>query len=72
MEKIQHLVEIIKKMIKESDDRILNIGGAKGYGVSNPVPIKSSPLPTYGYVENEEQIESEEEPVKISKAFKKE
>jgi hypothetical protein len=70
-DKIQELCNIIVRLIKESDDRILNIRGGKGYGVGHPYPMKSSPLPVYGEVENLEQVETQDEPVKISKAFKK-
>ena len=72
MEEIQNLIEIIDRLIKEEDDRILNVRGGRGYGVGHPYPVKSSPPPSYGYVEGEEQIETEDEPVVISKAFKKE
>jgi hypothetical protein len=73
MQKMKRLVEIIKNLIiKEEDDKILNVRGGRGYSAGHPYPIKSEPLPVYGYVEGEEQIETDDEPVKISKAFKKE
>ena len=58
MEKMhQQLVAIIRKILKEEDDRILNVRGGRGYGTGHP------------YTEEEQE---KEEPVKISKAFKKE
>jgi hypothetical protein len=74
MKKIEQLVEIIKQLIRESDDRILNVRGGKGYGTGHPYPNEQEKKPSLGdpgpyeFVEEEESTES----VKISKAFKKE
>ena len=78
MQEIQnHLVEIIKKLIKEEDDRILNVRGGRGYGTGHPYPVKSdqqvnqnlgSPGP-YGIDDDEDEKPTA---VKISKAFKRE
>ena len=74
MKEIEQLLEIIKTLIKESDDRIMNIRGGKGYGTGHPYPNKKGPRPTLGdpgpYAVDEEDDDSTE-PVQISKAFKK-
>ena len=76
MKKIEQLVEIIRQMIKESDDRIMNIRGGKGYGTGHPYPNKKEIKPHLGdpgpYEPSEDNEETELEPVKISKAFKRE
>ena len=75
MKKIEQLVEIIRQMIKESDDRILNIRGGKGYGTGHTYPNKKEIKPRLGDPGPYEFVEEEEEDtgtVKISKAFKKE
>jgi len=75
MKKIEQLVEIIRQMIKESDDRIMNIRGGKGYGTGHPYPNKQEIKPRLGDPGPYEFAEEEEEnteAVKISKAFKKE
>jgi len=76
MQRIQELIAIIKKIIKEEEDKVLNVRGAKGYSVGHPYPVKSSPpvsqdLGDPGPYEPDEDKE-DESPVKISKAFKKE
>ncbi len=77
MEEIQHpLVEIIKKIIREQEDKVLKIRGGRGYGVGHPHPIKSGPqvnqsLGSPGPYEPDD-LTIENEPVRISKAFKKE
>jgi len=73
MQGIHELIAVIKLLIKEQDEKVLNIRGGRGYGVGHPYPVKSAAPPgqSLGYVENEEE-ETEFEPVKISKAFKKE
>ena len=43
MKKIQELITIIKRLIKEEDDKVLNVRGGKGYSVGHPYPIKSVP-----------------------------
>jgi len=74
MKEIEQLVEIIKKLIKESDERILNVRGGKGYSTGHPYPNKKGPRPTLGdpgpYAVDEEEDDNTE-PVQISKAFKK-
>ena len=72
MEKIQQLVRIIRKIMKEENEKNVHLRGGKGYGASHPYPVKSDPLPVYGEIVIDDQIEKEEKPVKISKAFKKE
>ena len=67
----QHLIKIIRKLIKEEEDRNLNVRAARGYSVGHPYPVQKERKPDYGYVENKEQIESDDEPIKISRAFKK-
>ena len=74
MKKIEQLVEIIKILIKESDDRIMNIRGGKGYGTGHPYPNRKGPRPTLGDpgpYEVDEEDDDNPEPVQISKAFKK-
>jgi hypothetical protein len=76
MQRIQELIAIIKKLIKEDDDKVLNIRGGKGYSVGHPYPAKerapvNRDLGDPGPYEPEEETE-DESPVKISKAFKKE
>ncbi len=75
MKKIEQLVEIIRQMIKESDDRIMNIRGGKGYGTGHPYPNKAGPKPTLGdpgpYEIDEEDDNPNQGPVQVSKAFKK-
>ena len=58
------------------DEKVLNIRGGRGYGVGHPYPVKSGPqvnqgLGSPGPYETDEET-TEDEPVKISKAFKKE
>ena len=76
MKKIESLLEIIKKIIKESEDRILNIRGGKGYGTGHPYPNKKEIKPALGspgpYEPDENKEKEENKPVQISKAFKKE
>tara|TARA_B100000287_G_C20366875_1_gene676154 strand:+ start:48 stop:266 length:219 start_codon:yes stop_codon:yes gene_type:complete len=72
MKKIKELYEMIRMIIKEQDKKNLNIRGGKGYGAGHPYQVKSEPKPVLGKVENEEQVETSNKPVKISKAFKKE
>ena len=75
MSKIESLLEIIKKIIKESEDRILNIRGGKGYGTGHTYPNKKEMKPALGspgpYEPDENKKEEEKEPVQISKAFKR-
>ncbi len=77
MQRIQELIAIIKKIIREQDEKVLNVRGGRGYGVGHPYPVKSGPqvnqdLGSPGPYEDDEQEETEDEPVKISRAFKKE
>tara|TARA_E500000318_G_scaffold78610_1_gene73481 strand:- start:432 stop:665 length:234 start_codon:yes stop_codon:yes gene_type:complete len=77
MQRIQELIGIIKRIISEQDENILNVRGGRGYSVGHPYPAKSGPqvnqdLGSPGPYEDDEQEENEEEPVKISRAFKKE
>ena len=72
MGKMQQLIMIIKKIIKEENEKNVHLRGGKGYGASHPYPVKSEPLPIYGEIVINDQVEKDEEPVKISKAFKKE
>ena len=77
MQRIQELIGIIKRIISEQDENVLNVRGGRGYSVGHPYPVKSGPqvnqdLGSPGPYEDDEQEENEEEPVKISRAFKKE
>ena len=77
MQRIQELIAIIKRIIREQDEKVLNVRGGRGYGVGHPYPVKSGPqvnqdLGSPGPYEDDEQEENEDEPVKISRAFKKE
>jgi hypothetical protein len=77
MQRIQELIAIIKRIIREQDEKVLNVRGGRGYGVGHPYPVKSGPqvnqdLGSPGPYEDDEQEETEDEPVKISRAFKKE
>ena len=76
MKEIEQLFEIIKKLIKESDDRILNVRGGKGYGTGHTYPNKKEIKPPLGdpgpYEFDGENVGNDYEPVVISKAFKKE
>ena len=77
MQKIQELIGIIRRIIREQDEKVLNVRGGRGYSAGHPYPIKSGPqvsqdLGSPGPYEDDEQEENEIEPVKISKAFKKE
>ena len=71
MKNIQQLAKIIKMLIKEQDEKIVNLRGVRGYGSSHPIPIKPNPSSVLGYVSNEDENEKDPEPVKISRAFKK-
>jgi len=71
MKKIQELIKIIRRIIKEQDDKILNVRGGKGYSTGHPYPVRDKPRPIYGEVEIEQQVEKESKPIKVSKAFKK-
>ena len=77
MQRIQELIGLIKKIISEQDENVLNVRGGRGYSVGHPYPVKAGPpvsqdLGSPGPYEDNEQEENEDEPVKISKAFKKE
>lgn len=78
MHRIQEIIAMIQKIIREQDENILNVRGGRGYGVGHPHPVKSGPqvnqnLGSPGpYEDDEEEEFDEDKPVKISKAFKKE
>ena len=77
MQKIQELIGIIRKILREQDENVLNVRGGRGYSVGHPYPVKSGPqvsqdLGSPGPYEYTEEEQDKEEPVKISKAFKKE
>ena len=77
MQRIQELIAIIKKIITEQDENVLNVRGGRGYSVGHPYPVKAGPpvnqdLGDPGPYEFDEEDEDKNEPVKISKAFKKE
>ena len=76
MQRIQELIAIIKRLIKEDNENVLNVRGGRGYGVGHPYPVKSGPpvnqdLGSPGPYEADEEDKDKNEPVKISKAFKK-
>ena len=75
MQRIQELIAIIKKIITEQDENVLNVRGGRGYSVGHPYPVKAGPpvnqdLGSPGPYEFDDE-EDKHEPVKISKAFKK-
>jgi hypothetical protein len=77
MQKIQDLIGIIRRIIQEQDENNLNVRGGRGYGVGHPYPVKSVPsvsqdLGSPGPYEDDEEDYDRDEPIKISKAFKKE
>ena len=77
MQKIQEIIAIIKRIIREEDEKVLNVRGGKGYSVGHPYPVKSGPpvnrdLGDPGQYEDNENETIDDQPVKISKAFKKE
>jgi len=79
MQGIQELIGIIRRIIREQDENVLNVRGGRGYSVGHPYPVKSGPqvnqdLGTPGpYVDDEDdEEENENKQVKISRAFKKE
>ena len=72
---MNELKEIILKMIAEIDakEKIVNVKGGRGGGPGTAHAEKTvSVLRHLGYEEGEEQEEYQLNPVKISKAFKKE
>ena len=76
MQRIQELIAIIKRIIKEENDNVLNVRGGRGYSVGPPSPVKAGPpvnqdLGSPGPYEFDDD-DDKDEPVKISKAFKKE
>tara|TARA_Y100000389_G_C17035303_1_gene305443 strand:+ start:302 stop:541 length:240 start_codon:yes stop_codon:yes gene_type:complete len=79
MQKIQEIIRILKRIISEQDENVLNVRGGRGYSVGHPYPIKSGPqvnqdLGTPGPYEDDEGDEdkNKNKKVKISRAFKKE
>ena len=63
------LLRIIK-IILENEDQILKVRGGKGYGVGHPI-LKTGKVSTHlGPQDEDENVQQEKEPVKISKAFK--
>tara|TARA_B100000287_G_C20113111_1_gene575180 strand:+ start:158 stop:391 length:234 start_codon:yes stop_codon:yes gene_type:complete len=77
MGKMQELTDIIKQMIKETEERILNVRGGRGYSTAHPYPNKKDIKPSLGdpgpySIDDDNELEINDEPVKISKAFKKE
>mgnify|MGYP003119291986 CR=1 FL=1 len=77
MQGIQEIIAVIRRIIREQDENVLNVRGGRGYSVGHPYPVKSGPqvsqdLGSPGPYEDDEQDENKDEPVKISKAFKKE
>ena len=77
MQRIQELIEIISRLIKEENDNVLNVRGGRGYSVGHPYPVKAGPpvnqhLGSPGPYEFDDDDDDKQQPVKISKAFKKE
>ena len=77
MQGIQELIGIIRKLIKEENDNVLNVRGGRGYSVGHPYPVKAGApvnqdLGSPGPYEFDDDEDDKDEPVKISKAFKKE
>lgn len=75
-QKIQELIGIIRRIIREQDEKVLNVRGGKGYSTGHPYPAKprtrvSQDLGSPGPYEYNEEDEDENKTVKISKAFKK-
>jgi hypothetical protein len=69
MNKRQQLEQIIKLII-EQNNQILKVRGGRGYGNGHPVFFKAYPSPNLGPENKEEEVQQDEGPVKISKAFK--
>ena len=54
----------------EQEDNILKLRGVRGYGVGHPI-YKTGKVSTHlGPQDEDEKVQQEKEPVKISKAFK--
>lgn len=71
----EHLEAFLKILEEGIDDNgnIVSVRGGRGYGFGHPYPVKNSPRPTLGPVdddENEEKMQQKKKPVKISKVFK--
>ena len=76
MQEIQELIGIIRMIIREQDENILNVRGGRGYSVGHPYPTKSGPpvnqnLGNPGPYEEEDNTEQNQTGVKISRAFKR-
>jgi len=71
----KELKEVLEKLIAklQENDNILNVRGGRGYGVGHPYAVKQiKPVLGKGEFEEEESEEvADKEPVKISKAFKR-
>jgi hypothetical protein len=69
MDKRQQLINIIN-LILEQDSQVLKVRGGRGYGVGHPI-LKTGKVSTHlGQQGEDENVQQEKEPVKISKAFK--
>ena len=69
MDKRQQLIKIID-LILEQESQVLKVRGGRGYGVGHPI-LKTGKVSTHlGRQDEDENVQQEKEPVKISKAFK--
>ncbi len=65
----EKLAQIIR-LILENEEKILKVRGGRGYGVGHPI-LKTGKVSTHlGPQDDDEKVQQEKEPVKISKAFK--
>jgi len=65
----EKLAQIIR-LILENEEKILKVRGGRGYGVGHPI-LKTGKVSTHlGPQGDDEKVQQEKEPVKISKAFK--
>lgn len=69
MTRHQKLKQLIRIII-ESEEKILKVRGGKGYGVGHPILNKGKVTDHLGKQEEEQRVQQDKKPVKISKAFK--
>jgi len=66
---MKHLERLIKILI-EQEDKVLKVRGGRGYGVGHPILNTGKVSTRLGPQDEDEKVQQEKEPVKISKAFK--
>lgn len=67
-EKIMNI--ILKMLLKENEDSILNVRGGRGYGAGHPYPKKID-KPLLGKVEGEKEEKESQTKIKVSKRLTK-